>query len=389
MAFRTLSKDMRLTYTYWGVSVLLILAIVYDQTFNSGSLYKYPGRLIFYSVVVVIVVTKTFLAVGMLLEDVYRIGAGIVKFFSGKPKDNYIPSRRRFVAIMVMGIAAIPFSTLLYGMIRGRYNFRVLKYELEFDDLPDAFDGYTITQFSDLHVGSWNNEEEFSYAMELINDQDSDIIVFTGDLVNDVVGETTRWKSFMSKLHARDGVYSVLGNHDYGDYYRWPSKEKKKENFEQLKNVYAEMGWKLLNNEHVWLKKNGQRIALVGTENWGNGNFKKAGDLDKASEGLDVNDFKVLMTHDPTHWEYLAKEHPSNFQLTLSGHTHGMQYGIEIPGFIRWSPSRFRYKHWAGLYNENKQYLYVNRGLGVIGYSGRFGIWPEVTVIKLKKKTIG
>jgi len=364
----------------------MILAIVYDQVFNSGSMYKNPGRMILYSLVVVMVVTKMFLAAGMLLEDGYRLGAGIVRFFSGKPKDRYIPSRRRFVALMAIGVAALPFSTLLYGMIKGRYNFRVLKYELEYDDLPEAFDGYTITQFSDLHVGSWNNEEEFTYAMNLINEQESDVILFTGDLVNDVVGETTRWKPLMSKLRARDGVYSVLGNHDYGDYHRWDSKEDKVKNFEGLKEVQAAMGWKLLNNEHVWINKDGQRIALVGVENWGNGNFKKAGDLDKASEGLKPNDFKVLMSHDPTHWDYHAKDHPSKFQLTLSGHTHGMQYGIEIPGFIRWSPSQFRYKHWAGLYNGNNRYLYVNRGLGVLGYSGRFGVWPEVTVIKLKKK---
>lgn len=386
-AFRSLSKAKLTIYIYWAITLILILSVAYDQLFMTGSMYKNPWRMILYSLVLVMVVTKIFLALGMFLEDSYRVGVAIYQKLSGKPRDRYIPSRRKFVATMAIGIAAIPFSTLLYGMIRGRYDFRVLKYELEFDDLPEAFDGYTITQFSDLHVGSWNNKKEFAYAMELINEQDSDTILFTGDLVNDVVGETTRWKTLMSTLHARDGVFSVLGNHDYGDYHRWPSKEEKEENLEQLKKVQAEAGWTLLNNEHVYLEKDGQRIALVGVENWGNGNFKKAGDLDKASEGLKDSDFKVLMSHDPTHWDYHVKDDPAMYHITLSGHTHGMQYGIEIPGFIRWSPSQFRYEHWAGLYKENNRYLNVNRGLGVIGYSGRFGVWPEVTVIKLKKKT--
>lgn len=385
-AFRSLSKAKLTIFIYWLLSFALIFSVVYDQIFMTDSMYKNPWRMILYSLLLVMVVTKLFLALGMLLEDGYRFGVAIYQKLTGKPRDRYIPSRRKFVATIAIGLAALPFSTLLYGMIRGKYNFRVLKYELEFDDLPDAFDGYTITQFSDLHVGSWYNKKEFSYAMELINDQKSDVILFTGDLVNDVVGETTRWKSLMATLHAPDGVFSVLGNHDYGDYHRWSSKEEKIENLKELKEVQAKAGWKLLNNEHVLLQRGRQHIALVGVENWGNGNFKKAGDLDKASEGLEVDDFKLLMSHDPTHWDYHVKNHVKNFHLTFSGHTHGMQYGVEIPGFVRWSPSQFRYDHWAGLYKENNKYLYVNRGLGVIGYSGRFGVWPEVTVIKLKKK---
>lgn len=389
-AFRALTKSRLVAYLYLFVSVALVLGMVYDQVWMTEPVYKHPGRLILYGTLLTVVITKIVLSLGMLLEDGFRVGTAIIRKLSGTPaKDTYMPSRRKFVAAMAIGLAALPFSTLIYGMIRGRYNFKVLKYELEFDDLPDAFNGYTLTQISDVHVGSWDNEEKFTYAMDLVNEQKSDVILFTGDLVNNVAGEVARWKPALSKLRARDGVYSVLGNHDYGDYHKWSSEEAKKQNLEKLESLQGEMGWKLLNNEHVWLEKDKERIALVGVENWGNGNFKKAGDLAKASDGVEASDFKILMSHDPTHWEYHVKELPSKYHLTLSGHTHGMQYGIDIPGFVRWSPSQYRYKHWAGLYQENNRYLNVNRGLGFIGYPGRFGVWPEVTVIRLKKKSIG
>lgn len=389
-AFRALSKSRVVAYIYISISLGLLLGVAYDLIWMKEPVYKNPGRLILYGIFLTVTITKIVLSLGMLLEDVFRVGTAVIGKLSGTPaKDTFIPSRRKFVATMAIGLAALPFSTMIYGMIRGRYNFKVLKYELEFEDLPEAFDGYTITQISDVHTGSWDNEEKFTYAMNLVNEQESDVILFTGDLVNNVAGEVARWKPALSQLHARDGVYSVLGNHDYGDYYKWPSEEEKHQNLEEIKSIQKEMGWKLLNNEHVWLEKDDERIALVGVENWGNGNFKKAGDLEKASKGVEASAFKILMSHDPSHWEYHVKDDPSMYHLTLSGHTHGMQYGIEIPGFIRWSPSQYRYKHWAGLYQENQRYLNVNRGLGFIGYPGRFGVWPEVTVIRLKKKSVG
>lgn len=388
-AFRALSKSRIVVYIYISVSAALLLGIVFDLVWMKDPVYKNPGRLLLYGTFLTVIITKIVLSLGMLLEDGFRIGEAIVRKLSGtQVNDRFMPSRRKFVATMAIGLAALPFSTMIYGMVRGRYNFKVLKYELEFDDLPEAFDGYTLTQVSDIHTGSWDNDEKFTYAMDLINEQNSDVILFTGDLVNDVAGEVTRWKPALSKLRAKDGVFSVLGNHDYGDYHKWPSDKEKHENLDRLKTSQGEMGWKLLNNEHTWLEKDGQRIALVGVENWGNGNFKKAGDLEKASDGVQKSDFKILMSHDPSHWEYHVKDDPEKYHLTLSGHTHGMQYGIDIPGFIRWSPSQYRYKHWAGLYNENQRYLNVNRGLGFIGYPGRFGVWPEVTVIRLKKKSI-
>lgn len=389
-AFRTLSKSRLVAYIYISISLGLLLAVIYDLVWMTEPVYKNPGRLILYGIVLTVTITKIVLSLGMLLEDGFRIGTAVFRKLSGTPaKDTFLPSRRKFVAVMAIGLAALPFSTLLYGMIRGRYNFKVLKYELEFADLPEAFDGYTLTQISDVHTGSWDNEEKFNYAIDLINQQKSDVILFTGDLVNNLADEITRWQDSLSRLEAKDGVYSVLGNHDYGDYHKWDSEEQKQENLTQLKKMQAAMGWQLLNNSHVWLEREQERIALVGVENWGNGNFKKAGDLEKASNGVEASDFKILMSHDPSHWDYHVKKDPSKYHLTLSGHTHGMQYGIDIPGFIRWSPSQYRYKHWAGLYKENQRYLNVNRGLGFIGYPGRFGVWPEVTVIRLKKKSIG
>ena len=296
-----------------------------------------------------------------------------------------MPSRRKFVSAIALGVAAIPFASLIYGMYKGKYRYRVLSYQLEFDDLPEAFDGYTITQISDVHSGSFDNADKIAYGIDLINKQESDVILFTGDLVNNFASEMKNWAQLFSKLRAKDGVYSVLGNHDYGDYADWETQQAKAQNLEDLKALQAQMGWKLLLNEHRWLEKDGERIALVGVENWGAG-FKQAGDIDKASAGLSVSDFKVLMSHDPSYWSERLKTDPKNFQLTLSGHTHGMQFGIEIPGFIRWSPVQYRYENWAGIYKEGNRVLNVNRGFGYLGYPGRVGIWPEVTVIELKRR---
>jgi predicted MPP superfamily phosphohydrolase len=272
-------------------------------------------------------------------------------------------------------------------MYIGKYNFRVLRYTLEFDDLPKAFDGYRITQISDIHSGSFDNKNKIEYAIDLINKEASDAILFTGDMVNNLASEMIPWKDTFSRLEAKDGIYSVLGNHDYGDYVRWESEADKEKNLNQLKEIQAEMGFDLLLNESRFIEKDGQRIALVGVENWGAGGFKKAGDLTKASENLHKDDFKILMSHDPSHWEHVVINHDYHYHLTLSGHTHGMQFGIEIPGWIKWSPVKWRYKHWAGIYEELGQYINVNRGFGFLAYPGRVGIWPEISVIELKRSS--
>jgi predicted MPP superfamily phosphohydrolase len=296
-----------------------------------------------------------------------------------------LPSRRKFLSQVALGLATIPFASVLYGMYQGRYNFRVLRYTLYFEDLPAAFDGYRLSQISDIHSGSFDNKEKIQYGVDLLNEQESDMIVFTGDLVNNEAKEMEQWTEMFGDIKAKDGVYSILGNHDYGDYKKWDSAEAKKENLDTLKQTHAKMGWDLLLNEHRIIERNGEKIALVGVENWGTGGFKKEGDLDKAGKGLQEKDFKVLLSHDPSYWQEKIKKDKNNYHLTLSGHTHGMQFGIEIPGWFKWSPAQYRYENWAGIYKEFGRYINVNRGFGFLAFPGRVGIWPEISVIELKR----
>ncbi|MEC8682905.1 MAG: metallophosphoesterase [Bacteroidota bacterium] len=386
-AFRTFSRSVWLNSSYILVSLGVLAFLIYtlstldrSKGITTDEMYVFGWFLVFF-------VPKLLFILFMFGEDLIRFIVGAFTALSGK-ESFYMPSRRKFVSAIALGVAAIPFASLIYGMYKGKYRYRVLSYQLEFDDLPEAFDGYTITQISDVHSGSFDNADKIAYGIDLINKQESDVILFTGDLVNNFASEMKNWTQHFSKLKAKDGVYSVLGNHDYGDYADWETQQAKAQNLEDLKTLQAQMGWKLLLNEHRWLEKDGERIALVGVENWGAG-FKQAGDIDKAAAGLSANDFKVLMSHDPSYWSERLKTDPKHFQLTLSGHTHGMQFGIEIPGFIRWSPVQYRYENWAGIYKEGNRVLNVNRGFGYLGYPGRVGIWPEVTVIELKRKKLG
>ncbi|MDA0773808.1 MAG: metallophosphoesterase [Bacteroidetes bacterium] len=323
----------------------------------------------------------------LFIEDLARIFQAIYGYLTGNKVSDagFLPSRRKFVSQIALGLASIPLTSLLYGMYKGRYNYKVLQYELTYDDLPEAFDGFTVTQISDVHSGSFDNAKKVQYGIDLINRQQSDVILFTGDFVNNRTSELDPWIDTFAQLKAPFGKYSVMGNHDYGDYMQWPSEAAKVENFEAFKKAHQSMGFDLLLNESRFLEKDGQRLALIGVENWGAGRFKKAGDLNKAVSGLQATDFKVLMTHDPSHWEAEVLPHPFPFHLTLSGHTHGMQFGIEIPGWIKWSPAQWRYKQWAGIYERDQQRINVNRGFGFLAYPGRVGMWPEVSVITLRR----
>tara|TARA_B100000530_G_scaffold205697_1_gene131297 strand:- start:4711 stop:5946 length:1236 start_codon:yes stop_codon:yes gene_type:complete len=332
---------------------------------------------------------QSIIIIGLFFEDIIRIPQALYSYFSqGTNVEGFFPKRRRFLSQLTLILASIPFGALLYGMYRGKYNYKVLSYELEFDDLPESFHGFTITHISDIHCGSFDNKEKVKYGIELVNNQNSDVILFTGDLVNNVSEELIPWKELFSSLRAKHGVYSILGNHDYGDYMDWKNGKEKIRNFDNLKKFQKEMGFKLLLNENEVIKINQERLAIVGVENWGAGGFKKSGDLDKAIKGLSDNEFKVLLTHDPSHWKAKVIPHKKYFPLTLSGHTHGMQFGIDIPGWIKWSPIKWRYPEFAGLYNKSNEYLNVNRGFGYLAYPGRVGMWPEITVITLKKKKI-
>jgi predicted MPP superfamily phosphohydrolase len=384
-AIKTISKNHFIHGVYVLSSVAILVFFIYAIT--SPDARTNPKMMYIYGLFLALFVPKIIALVVMFGEDVIRVFVGVFYKIGGGSDASFMPSRRKFVSTVALGVAAIPFAALLYGMIKGKYNYKVLQYTLEFEDLPSSFDGYTLTQISDIHSGSFDNPEKVKYAVDLVNKQQSDLILFTGDLVNNVAQEMDAWKDTFATLKAKDGVYSVLGNHDYGDYVSWESAEKKQENLQALIALQKDMGWDVLLNESRTIKKNQQAIKLVGVENWGEGGFKKAGDLEKACADVSTQDFTILMSHDPSHWQSRVKEHPKNIQLTLSGHTHGMQFGIEIPGWFKWSPVKYRYQNWAGIYKEFGRYINVNRGFGYLGYPGRVGIWPEVTVITLKKKS--
>lgn len=385
-AVKTITKSPWLHGLYVFISLAVLAGLIYELSFMGSAKMMEPPKMYFFGIFLAVFVPKLLLVIIMFGEDIVRFFVGIFMKVAGSDQSFYMPSRRKFVSTIALGIAAIPFASLIYGMVQGKYNYKVLKYALEFDDLPDEFDGFTLTQISDVHSGSFDNHHKVEYAVNLINEQQSDVILFTGDLVNNIADEMNDWKQLFSTLKAKEGVFSVLGNHDYGDYVKWENTTEKAKNLEKLKTLQKEMGWNLLLNENRYFERNGQKIALVGVENWGENGFKQAGDLDKACEGISDSDFKILMSHDPSHWQAKVKQDPRHFHLTLSGHTHGMQFGIEIPGIIKWSPIKYRYKNWAGIYEEFGRYININRGFGFLGYPGRVGIWPEITVIQLKKK---
>ena len=383
---RTLVKAKAILVSYQIISALLLAFIVYSFTQFDRSVGQTSQTMRTMGLLLLIYLPKIILTLVLFGEDIFRIGFGSVNHFA-KFNDSvdFFASRRKFVSQIGLGLAAIPFLSLLYGETIGKYNYKVIKQRIFFPDLPDAFDGFTITQISDVHSGSFDNPEKINYAIDLVNEQNSDMILFTGDIVNTHAKEMHPWIDTFKKIKEHKyGKYSVLGNHDYGEYISWPSEAAKEENFQNIKNLYGQIDFKLMLNEHTLIEKGNDKIALVGVENWGH-NFKKVGDINLASANLAKEDFKILMSHDPSHWDYEVKNHEKHFQLTLSGHTHGMQFGIEIPGVIKWSPIQYIYKQWAGLYENMGRYIYVNRGFGFHAYSGRVGIMPEITVIELKK----
>lgn len=385
-AFRTLTRSNWGAYAYFFVSFLVLGSFLYYWLQPSQGSVLTGARSYVFGILLSFLVAKILLVFFMFGEDIVRGFTALYNKLFVSGGTFHWASRRKFVSTIAIGVAAIPFVSLLYGMYQGKYNFRTIKHSLGFKDLPDEFDGYRITHISDIHSGSFSDKKEIQGAIDMINEQESDVVMFTGDLVNNMADEMDAWKEVFGAIEAKDGVFSIFGNHDYGDYHNWPSEAAKTENLEQLKKVHKEMGWDLLLNEHRFIEKNGKRIAVVGVENWGTGGFIKKGDIDIASKGLTKNDFKVLMSHDPSYWKERIKTDKKNYQLTLSGHTHGMQFGVEIPGWFKWSPIQYRYKYWAGIYKEFDKYINVNRGLGYLGYPGRVGIWPEITVIELKKE---
>lgn len=369
---------------YWVIfgGITIWYLITFLRIFSAGEISTSTQTML--NVFLTVVVTQLVCVVFLFGEDIVRnIQAGFSYLF-GSARDFAFPTRKTWVSALAILVAAIPFFSFVYGITVGKHNFKVHKEVIYFEDLPEAFDGFTITQISDIHSGSFKDRAIIQKGVDLAKAQGSDLVVFTGDLVNHKAEEIEPFLDQFESIEAPFGKFSILGNHDYGDYISWANKEAKETNFEKLKQQHGRMGFHLLLDEHVTIEKDGQTVQLVGVENWGIG-FKSKGDLDKALEGTGKPDFKILLSHDPSHWDEEVKKHENPVHLTLSGHTHGMQFGIETP-VIKWSPVQYRYPNWAGLAEEKGRYLYVNRGFGFHAFSGRVGIWPEITVIELRKK---
>ena len=384
-AFKTLIKSKWFFVFYYVTSAIALFYIVYQLYHFDRSVGQTPQTMLTFGLLLLLYVPKLLLTIILFGEDIVRFFAGLFGVITKSGSEGFLPERRKFVSQIALGIAAIPFASFLYGITIGKYNYKVIRQTLFFPDLPDAFDGTTITHISDVHSGSFDDAEKIQYAIDLINEQNSDMILFTGDIVNTHATEMDPWIETFKGIHnPKFGKYSVLGNHDYGEYINWPSQQDKIQNFENIKAIHDKIDFKLLLNEHVKIKKDNQELAIVGVENWGR-KFGERGDLNLASKGLSKDDFKIVMSHDPSHWDEKIQHNDNHYHLTLSGHTHGLQFGIEIPGWVKWSPVQYVYKQWAGLYENAGRYIYVNRGFGFHAYPGRVGIMPEITVIELKK----
>ena len=378
---------------YWlplmalGVSTFVAIYIptnTWNETFN---IYLFGFIFIFY-------LSKLVPAIMLLIYKLISSLRRLVELIAGKRKKDPAESasrmsRARFIENMAFISGGIVLGSLITGMFKWVHDFRIFRHYVTIPNLPKAFDGFTIVQISDLHLGSWSSKEPLQEAIDLINAEDADLVVFTGDLVNYATDEAFRFKDVLSGIKSKNGVLTILGNHDYGDYTNWPDKAAKKQNMEDLYRFYHEIGWKLLRNENIIIDREGEKLGVIGVENWGsNPRFPQLGDIVKASKGMGTVSSKILLSHDPSHWKSVVLPQHNDISLMLAGHTHGFQFGIEIPG-IRWSPAQYIYNEWAGFYSspDASQKLYVNRGIGSIGYPGRIGILPEITVMHLQSNT--
>jgi uncharacterized protein len=372
--------------TYWAISLTIIVLFIFLPFLNTE---RWPKNLrnYLFATIVGFFFAKLLASVFFLLDDIRRvIQWAVAKIFfrntEGESEMSGGISRSVFLSWLGIGIGGSLISSLIYGF-SNKYNYQIHRLPLTFSNLPPAFKGLKIVQISDIHSGSFDNRKAVEKGVQKILDLKPDLILFTGDLINDRASEMMGYEDVFSRLKAPMGVFSILGNHDYGDYVNWPTEDARNQNIEDLKKLQADMGWRLLMNEHVVLERDGQEIALIGIENWSaKARFPKHGKMWEAYPGAEKYPFKILMSHDPSHWDAEVRPKYGDIDLTLAGHTHGMQFGVEIPGF-RWSPVKYVYDEWMGLYEKGKQKLYVNRGYGFIGYPGRVGILPEITLIEL------
>jgi len=375
--------------TVFSISVLLAM-LIWDWSTWPKVIKTYAGAMVF-----IITFSKLFIIIFLLTDDIFRVVKWAYdKIFSSSTPlaEGTVPavlkqgiSRSDFLVRSGLIAASLPFIGLIWGMVKGAYDYQVKNIKLNLANLPKSFHGYKIVQISDLHVGSFVSKEPLEEAVRIINEQNADIILFTGDLVNNRSDELNIHKAALSKLKAKHGVFSTLGNHDYGDYVKWDSDELKRENLQTLIDGHREMGWDILMDEHRHIEKDGEKITLIGVQNYSmHLRFPKYGSLPKATKNIAYSDFNILLSHDPSHWRGEVIQDFPQIDLMLAGHTHGFQFGVDLPNF-KWSPVQYVYKEWAGLYTEGKQQMYVNRGLGFLGYPGRVGILPEITVFELHK----
>ncbi|MGZ5286748.1 MAG: metallophosphoesterase [Flavisolibacter sp.] len=374
--------------SYWTISILALVILFILPLLNLDQ-YSKSARALIFALIIGLFIAKFIAAVFFLIDDIRRV----IQWLAGKlffrdtegaemQGDSDRISRSAFLSWLGIGVGGGLFASLVYGF-SNKYDYRVKKLSLSFANLPASFKGMKIIQISDVHSGSLLDKEAVARGVQKIMDLQPDLILFTGDLVNNEAREMHNLTDVFGSLKAPLGVYSVLGNHDYGDYHQWPDAAAKKDNLEQLKTLQGQMGWKLLLNENVILQKNEEQIALIGIENWSaKANFPKYGKLSEAYAGTEKVPFRILMSHDPSHWDAEVRTKYQDIDFMLAGHTHGMQFGVEIPWF-KWSPVQYVYRQWAGLYEEGQQKLYVNRGFGFIGYPGRVGILPEITLFEL------
>jgi len=365
-AVRTVTDSYLIYAGYWLFDVVLIALTVFSFMQKKIGLV---AQLI--TVLLLTFISKFFTGILLLIIDIIR------KFAGFEARSILITG-----SIIILSIVFV--LILILVLYQSRHHYKVHKTTISFTDLPEEFDGFTITQLSDIHSGSFTNAKGVLKGVNLVNAQKSDVIIFTGDLVNNSASEMEPWIDTFAQMNAQYGMFSILGNHDYGDYTTWESPASKAQNMVRLKEIHHEMGFRLLLNESISIQKNNASIGLIGVENWGKGNFHRYGDLNKAIENVLHEPFKILMSHDPSHWDAVVADYQPLVHLTLSGHTHGMQFGFEFMG-IKWSPSKYIYERWAGLYESYGRYLYVNRGFGFLGLKGRLGVWAEISVITLKR----
>lgn len=370
---------------YWLIAALAIVIVAAIPYLRFESWPKLMRTYVL-AIIIGLFLGKLVASVFFIVDDIRRGGLWVFSKLFNSGSGNLISAdgvtRSVFLSWLGISIGAGLFGTLLFGFLN-KYRYQINRLQLAFENLPNAFRGLKIVHLSDIHSGSFTDKDAVRRGVNMIIQEKPDLILFTGDLVNDRATEMHDYIEIFSQVNAPLGVYSVLGNHDYGDYVRWENEEAKQSNLRDLMNVHSKMGWRLLMNEHAVIEKDGDRIALLGIENWGaRGNFSRYGKMEKAYPGTENYPFKILLSHDPSHWDAQVRTQYRDIDLMLAGHTHGMQFGLELPG-VKWSPVQYMYKQWAGLYEFENQKLYVNRGFGFLGYPGRVGILPEITVIEL------